>query len=401
MVACRCFANVTESDIAPEKGYVTYVYDFATSQGNGTIASVSLTSAMGGFFSESANRFTINEARTFQPMPLGNTPVALPKYTSLCSFLPASNSASRSYMPLYADTDKDYAVFARILFSGVDNAPVLRLQYRSLNLHSLDLFQTKADGGWDNLLETKDLPIADIVQQKTSNTDGYNVTADVEAGKFYIVSVPAQVLTTAVIKVREYDMDTLESKDYTLPNNSGVRLSSYLAQDDCKFFPGTVYEGWLYLYGYDYQDGTQPLYRIWLQDATRVECIKPGTAQGLVGREVADCHDGRVYFSVYTTPGSGVSLSRDVAVLNTHTKQLKFINFYKDEFAHNTYRYAVPTRGSKIGRLYYAAGSSPSPWRWFRGYRPNYLATINDLDTPVEKTADKTMKITYTLRREE
>ena len=27
-----------------------------------------------------------------------------------------------------------------------------------------------------------------------------------------------------------------------------------------------------------------------------------------------------------------------------------------------------------------------------------YLATINNLSTPVEKTPDKTMKITYTLR---
>jgi hypothetical protein len=29
-----------------------------------------------------------------------------------------------------------------------------------------------------------------------------------------------------------------------------------------------------------------------------------------------------------------------------------------------------------------------------------YLATINNLPTPVEKTADKTMKITYILREE-
>ena len=29
-----------------------------------------------------------------------------------------------------------------------------------------------------------------------------------------------------------------------------------------------------------------------------------------------------------------------------------------------------------------------------------YLATINNLETPVTKTADKTMKITYILREE-
>lgn len=32
-------------------------------------------------------------------------------------------------------------------------------------------------------------------------------------------------------------------------------------------------------------------------------------------------------------------------------------------------------------------------------YTP-YLATINNLDTPVIKTADKTMKITYTITEE-
>ena len=31
--------------------------------------------------------------------------------------------------------------------------------------------------------------------------------------------------------------------------------------------------------------------------------------------------------------------------------------------------------------------------------RANYLATVNDLAEPVEKTADKTMKVTYILRR--
>ena len=31
--------------------------------------------------------------------------------------------------------------------------------------------------------------------------------------------------------------------------------------------------------------------------------------------------------------------------------------------------------------------------------RQNYLATVNDLAEPVQKTADKTMKVTYILRR--
>lgn len=38
-------------------------------------------------------------------------------------------------------------------------------------------------------------------------------------------------------------------------------------------------------------------------------------------------------------------------------------------------------------------------WLLLFDYTP-YLATINNLDTPVIKTADKTMKITYTITEE-
>lgn len=45
--------NATESKTDLKNGVVTFVYDFATSQANGTIASVCLTSRYGGFFGES------------------------------------------------------------------------------------------------------------------------------------------------------------------------------------------------------------------------------------------------------------------------------------------------------------------------------------------------------------
>ena len=49
----------------------------------------------------------------------------------------------------------------------------------------------------------------------------------------------------------------------------------------------------------------------------------------------------------------------------------------------------------------YDANSGNNQSTVHQGIRRNYLGTINDLDAPVQKTADKTMKITYTLRREE
>ena len=38
--------------------------------------------------------------------------------------------------------------------------------------------------------------------------------------------------------------------------------------------------------------------------------------------------------------------------------------------------------------------------RIYTTYLKNYLATISNLDKPVTKTADKTMKVTYTIQQE-
>ena len=64
---------------------------------------------------------------------------------------------------------------------------------------------------------------------------------------------------------------------------------------------------------------------------------------------------------------------------------------------------AVPVLGQSAVpyMVRYDANSGNNQSTVHQGIRRNYLGTINDLDAPVQKTADKTMKITYTLRREE
>ena len=46
-----------------------------------------------------------------------------------------------------------------------------------------------------------------------------------------------------------------------------------------------------------------------------------------------------------------------------------------------------------------AGTKAPPPTGLALSVRANYLATVNDLAEPVQKTADKTMKVTYILRR--
>ncbi len=36
---------------------------------------------------------------------------------------------------------------------------------------------------------------------------------------------------TGVVKIREYDRKTLAAKDYTVPNNTGVDLQSFISEN--------------------------------------------------------------------------------------------------------------------------------------------------------------------------
>ena len=107
-----------------------------------------------------------------------------------------------------------------------------------------------------------------------------------------------------------------------------------------------------------------------------------------------DMHDGRIYFmgSRYTACGT---------VLNTATNEMHAIEAY---YNYEQYPYlAVPVLGQPAVpyMVRYDANSGNNQSTVHQGIRRNYLGTINDLDAPVQKTADKTRKITYTLRREE
>ena len=88
-------------------------------------------------------------------------------------------------------------------------------------------------------------------------------------------------------------------------------------------------------------------------------------------------------------------------VLNTATNEMHAIEAYYN-YEQDPYL-AVPVLGQPAVpyMVRYDANSGNNQSTVHQGIRRNYLATINDLDAPVQKTADKTMKITYTLRREE
>lgn len=298
--------NTTESKTDLKNGVVTFVYDFATSQANGTIASVCLTSRYGGFFGESETALPAadgSNTSSYYNSALFGQETIFPN-------APGKNDRHLYGRPLYADPENDEMVFGAIS----NNKLVLR--YATALTTEIDLFNPI---NTTRVKKTEERDLSDFLQ-----VDHFSYSAvsyDVDADKICVVSTPGadQLKTTGLIRVRTYDRKTLEEKNYAFTNPTGVTLAGNVG--------GTV--------------------------------------------------------------------------LNTATNEMHAIEAY---YNYEQYPYlAVPVLGQPAVpyMVRYDANSGNNQSTVHQGIRRNYLATINDLDAPVQKTADKTMKITYTLRREE
>lgn len=194
--------------------------------------------------------------------------------------------------------------------------------------------------------------------------------------------------------MRTYDRKTLEAKTYEFANPTGVTLAGNVGGTSPGLRnTGRLLGGCLFMAGYTTSPSANavPFFKIPLADPSNVTAI---TTHDLLMPMFQDMHDGRIYFmgSRYTACGT---------VLNTATNEMHAIEAY---YNYEQYPYlAVPVLGQPAVpyMVRYDANSGNNQSTVHQGIRRNYLGTINDLDAPVQKTADKTMKITYTLRREE
>ena len=373
--------NKIESNIDVKNGVVTFVYDFATSQANGVIASVCLTHRYGGYFDESAAALAeADGARSGQYQYSGLFDGAKPFPRA-----PGQSDTTLFGRPLYADPEKDEMVFGAIS----NNKLVLR--YATALTTEIDLFNPI---NTTRVKKTEERDLSDFLQ-----VDHFSYSAvsyDVDADKICVVSTPGadQLKTTGLIRVRTYDRKTLEEKTYAFTNPTGVTLAGNVGGTSPGLRnTGRLLGGCLFMAGYTTSPSANavPFFKIPLADPSNVTAI---TTHNLLMPMFQDMHDGRIYFmgSRYTACGT---------VLNTATNEMHAIEAY---YNYEQYPYlAVPVLGQPAVpyMVRYDANSGNNQSTVHQGIRRNYLATINDLDAPVQKTADKTMKITYTLRREE
>ena len=199
---------------------------------------------------------------------------------------------------------------------------------------------------------------------------------------YLVSSSSSTIVANGTFVVTKIDTTNWSIKQYTMTNTADVSLSGSGSQY------AIVHQGYVYMRN---SSGSYKIYKLELGNSANVTVMDSNGITSITGLPLL-AHDGRIYY----VTSSGNASNRRVYILNTQTEQFTVsenYDFYADS---GSYSY-TPVVDEPM--LYYKSSGGSSATGLF--VTPtNYLATINNLSEAVTKTADKTMKITYTIQEQ-
>lgn len=375
--------NQTESGpLAGGDGY-RFVFDFATSQANGTIGAVGLTSKFGG--------------------AAGYGSDAIPGYFCMVAERFVTGASAYSFsdvsklMLVHYDRDTDIATSAYI--SGSQNIIITRIQ---LNAQKWKLANDYTDVENPEVKDTQIIETQTFAAYTGDGTRYYNFCGDGE----YIWGFEQANnksgnndgnATINWIKIKVSDLSfeegtwEIEAKLYRFGlYNFNITGKAALPS---AYSLSCVLDGYLYCFDYSltgvYKINTanitdvvfieHPTKKVWSYNTTTgLGCGIDAIGNKVVGPRFYINGDSMIGIDSNGTVGESVDTKYRYGFLNCahHVADGPMLISFGTTFTSTNYQ----------NRILYMV----SP----------YLATINNLAAPVEKTADKTMKITYILREE-
>ena len=369
---CRGNFNTTESEVNLTEKYVKYVYDFSTSQGNGNIASVCLTSKNGGYCSYGTDKNPSRYNSSVMCFGASNTPFSFTGFPN-CAGRNGGITVGVTQFLFALDPENDRGYYFR-----VNSTKSISIIKRQCLFKSISVFDTPSNGG--RIIETIDIPEF-TNGMKSTNYFSYNF--NLEENALYISSSTDYRVTAgqsfSVIKI---SMPSWSVDEYTVSNQSNTDLDIGYGYSHLSSF---CYKGYIYAAP---QSGYTAIYKIKISNGTDVKKIAiPAAGQSSYNRPQY-ANAGRIYYCTYSHSYMDAK-ERDL-VLNTEREEVLLTeNIYT--FGFSSMAAPVPVIGDAMALC---CGSN-----FF--YPGNYLATINNLDSPVTKTADKTMKVTYIIQEHE
>ena len=382
--------NAVESQLDPAEGQLTFVYDFSTQQANGTVASICLTHRGGAMLASedthaSADHYAYEAGETFGGQ----------LSRGFLTFLDAETDLP--YL-LEMDEEADELLLARPA-AGADGTLQLTLEAYPAYTRSLDLFWQRGTNK-PPCKRSQTVTVQPLLKASagTAYFLGWNYRP--ETRTLYITNTSGtQVAANAAFQVLAVSLDTRQVTVHSLTNQTGVALAgsgagslrgSTLSMNlrPARPLAGFVYDGAVYMRSYQRSGDLYRYFRIPLTDAgdvTEIDCA------GLPFTYVNDAYAGRLY----SYAAAGVGEGSYGAVLDTAKNRMRRTEVYSSGA---DYLKIYPIRGRQLLCLACRDNGDKADGVVL-SVRANYLATVNDLAEPVEKTADKTMKVTYILRR--
>ncbi len=365
--------NQNESEFNINNRFVKYVYDFTTSQANGTIASVCLTHKNGGYTSYGSSDA---EFTTSYPMSL-----------TICDgYLQYVNTAQTG-----ANTNDKYTSLTLGVTENlfvIDRATDAAYYFRINTSTSISIIKRKAYLKSVSLLENPyyekpfieeivlpTLPTAMATNYFAFNFDTANNTLYIFSSSASKISPNGSILITAIA------FDTWTITQTPLVNTTSVNLIS----SGTRY--GYVHQGYVYL---KYESSPYDIYKFELGNSANVVKLALVGVTSMTGSPQIGIN-GRVYFE---NAGSN-STYYSLLIANESTNEISKPE--NKRICGSSYLYSfTPVLNEPL--LYFVSYGSLSTIGFVM--LTNYLATINNLTEPVVKTADKTMKITYIIQEQ-
>ena len=382
--------NSAESGVQAD-GSIKYVYDFLTSQANGTIQSVCLTSKVGGYMG-----YGNESQKRVYDAGLKNTDYQNNIY-KYANFLKAEDDFYTTCM-MYAVYNED-AVYAvdpnNVLFKRNASTVLGELHWTKTGKIRINKYRlgVSSVGLTDynhinSLIKSYDVDIPqDILNSMSAGSGSYyaNFVAPVaDASKREIFIIFATNTNSCgnggSFWIMKIDKD-MQATAYKITNNTGYNIHKIMAQSNSDQYNYSAIDNdyfWCWLQ----KNGSYNLVGIKYADSTQIIETDVYTDSYIALSKTYD------HMLEYGTIHSNNSTNRNQDIFNTITKKSFAVNGYIEPSALLKVLFA-----DRKG-LYLGCDGSPY---FYLIKDPRYLATINNLSEPVVKTASKTMKITYIL----
>ena len=369
--------NTSESGLQSD-GSVKFVYDFSTSQANGSIACACLTSKIGGYIGMGNS----NEKRIF------NRDYSFTTFISDDRYIRTSNidgSKNDGQHVLYASYN-DNAIYLSNPYNILYNASYADQHWSATK--KIQILKVKVGftsiGIKERLLlnqvsETYDIDIPqDILTYMGTRTTFVYISADTDGNVFVVFNTGGSTLNNGsfcwIMKIdRERNVT-----HYKFTNNVGspIYFNRSIMVFNGEYLFVYTYNSPYKLYGIKYSDSTQIIDVNWTLNSIYTLFNIDKNRIGIFGNS----YDGSNYYA---------PLVYDVV-----NNELRYCNG-KGGYSSELYIPFIDKKGVYIYVYYYNSSNYSNYFKILKD--PRYLATINNLSEPVVKTASKTMKVTYTI----